>query len=109
MPQVHSEASTPAYSAVCAQVPSPRFRNSVLRCSWGRSSIRPTSFGSAVCDGRCISRRRRSRLSMSTTKKSTSPSRSTSAKSTAIAALLVVRRASRGAARKVPVPSLSQK
>src|SRR5438270_823273 len=45
---------------------------------------------------------------MSPTRMSTLPSRSTSAKSTAIDELLVLRTARRGTARKVPVPSFSQ-
>ena len=44
---------------------------------------------------------------MSATKMSTWPSRSTSEKSTAIEELLVLRSASRGAARNVPFPSFS--
>src|SRR2546422_3155842 len=65
------------------------------------------SFGSGVCVG-TSALRRAPRPSMSTTRMSTLPSRSTSEKSTAIEELLVFRTARRGTARNVPVPSFSQ-
>src|SRR2546426_2996375 len=102
-----SDASIPAYPAICANVPSPRFHSSVLRCHWGRSSICPTSLGNGVWVGTWVLRRG-PRPSISTTTISTLPSRSTSEKSTAIEELLVLRTARRGAARNVPFPSLSQ-
>src|SRR5205807_1008966 len=103
-----SEASIPAKAAISAKLPSPRFWKSVLRCHWGRSSIRPISCGRGVCVGISVLRRG-PRPSMSATKMSTWPSRSTSEKSTVIEELLVLRRARRGAARNVPFPSFSHR
>ena len=80
----------------------------MLRGFCGRLSIRPANDGSGTPPVDCFMRSRCSRLSISTTKKSMRPSRSTSEKSTPMEAKLVLRRARGAAMRKRPLPSLIQ-
>ena len=107
--QAQSDAATPAKLAISENTLCPRFRNIVFRIVCGLSMNVPGTGVYCTLGIIWLFLVRRSLFSISTTMKSSKPSRLISAKSSPMENILVFLGANAGASRKRPWPTLSQR